>query len=1332
MKMSKKFTRVTLVTELATTFLFLATSFLPLMAMSVTPAQAETVIIELQGTPLNGTEKGSDRTPDPAESKDGLPYPEEQPVPVIDESWASELAGMDPSEMVRVIVVLKHQPHSVARQTARQKHATELESIENQIKAIRDKYTANRDEQADSDAENYSREVLTPGSEDMLALDQLNMRNEAVSLQLNKDMAAELRKLAEPSQAAVKAAIIGLGGEIEFTTLAVNTIVAKMPAGAIKTLAVNPDVRRISRDKLMEQHLNISDEVTGVTSSNAGLGLRDNGECGGIYDPAVIDSGTDIYHPALDNDTNRTNYYSWYLVAAIDHPDWDDVISQDDMQGHGTHVMGIVASEGSAGYESFRGMSDCVEKALTLKAGFRKTDGDGFMYRSDAMNLVERALNDTATLQPMGTYNDDVEGFNLSYGSEADTGDESDYSRFWDSIVSSYFDVVVTISAGNKGPDNTYFSDPGASYNAITVANVYDNGTTARGDDTIWSTSTRGPTDSGRRKPDIAAPGTSIGSTNDDWEGTGADFVNKTGTSMAAPMILGIAMDLMDAGVFDELEIKALLLNTAQKNEPGIDFDDDPDGWSEAYGWGYVNAWAAYYHRADVRKDSVTELNQAGDYVLYKGQMRDDSSEGRDRATMVWNRRADYTAAAYPSTYYGLSNLNMRLYNEADNVLIDYDFALDNVHQVRVGAGAGSTDVVVKAYSNTIDFPHGGTTEEFALATEEGFVKTELPTTFGGYTSRPSEMEPNEVATFEFWVRNNSELASHNNQFDLNLPAGWTLVSGNNPYNAGSIAGGGTDSSRAVWELRAPPTPVGAQNITVTFTHYSYAESHTITYGLGTTNVVYDITPPSPDPMTWATEPYETGTNSIGMTATLATDVHEPVEYYFYFYDITGGGGGTHSGWTTNRYYTDTGLGTNHQYQYYVLARDAATTPNSTGWSAGSYEYTGIEPSAGVAFGAITTSSISARSSNTPSGLTRDSSGLIVRNTTNGTSSGWKQHNNDWTSTGLSTNTQYCFSAQSRNGDAAETTVSPISCAYTLANQPVLGSFSDITETSITVNLGDDGNPAGTEYWIRNQDTVQYQSWSTSKSWVNTGLTCGTTYSFGAWSRNGDGVIEPEVTLGSAGTLPCPTDTDGDGVPDALDNCPLVPNPAQIDDDMDGVGDACQVDINGIWPSTANPGDNLSVFIFGENFTTDGSTEVYFNGIQQFLVAPVTEDMLIVRLINVQPALFGPVTVVTPSDSETSETSFGVPTTGLTINGIWPRQGTIGEYISIFIFGSEFTTDGTTEVYFNGIRQWVVAPVSTDMLIVRVLGDATLSGPVAVYTPPGGTVTAPEPLVFEP
>lgn len=41
---------------------------------------------------------------------------------------------------------------------------------------------------------------------------------------------------------------------------------------------------------------------------------------------------------------------------------------------------------------------------------------------------------------------------------------------------------------------------------------------------------------------------------------------------------------------------------------------------------------------------------------------------------------------------------------------------------------------------------------------------------------------------------------------------------------------------------------------------------------------------------------------------------------------------------------------------------------------------------------------------------------------------------------------------------------------------------------------------------------------------------------------------------------PAPPDDDGDGEPDATDNCPTTPNPEQIDGDGDGAGDACDPD----------------------------------------------------------------------------------------------------------------------------------------------------------------------------
>jgi hypothetical protein len=44
-------------------------------------------------------------------------------------------------------------------------------------------------------------------------------------------------------------------------------------------------------------------------------------------------------------------------------------------------------------------------------------------------------------------------------------------------------------------------------------------------------------------------------------------------------------------------------------------------------------------------------------------------------------------------------------------------------------------------------------------------------------------------------------------------------------------------------------------------------------------------------------------------------------------------------------------------------------------------------------------------------------------------------------------------------------------------------------------------------------------------------------------------------------TLPT-ADADGDGIPDASDNCPAVANPDQADGDFDGIGDACDPQFN--------------------------------------------------------------------------------------------------------------------------------------------------------------------------
>ncbi len=84
--------------------------------------------------------------------------------------------------------------------------------------------------------------------------------------------------------------------------------------------------------------------------------------------------------------------------------------------------------------------------------------------------------------------------------------------------------------------------------------------------------------------------------------------------------------------------------------------------------------------------------------------------------------------------------------------------------------------------------------------------------------------------------------------------------------------------------------------------------------------IVTESDPPSPNPMTFATDPMAISNSQVSMTATTASDSNGPIEYYFT--ETTGLTGSNNSGWQVSTTYIDSGLQSCGSYSYTVKARD--------------------------------------------------------------------------------------------------------------------------------------------------------------------------------------------------------------------------------------------------------------------------------------------------------------------------------------------------------------------------------------------------------------------------
>lgn len=247
-----------------------------------------------------------------------------------------------------------------------------------------------------------------------------------------------------------------------------------------------------------------------------------------------IDSGLDYAHQGL------SSFYWWgWNMSTSSNP------SHTDLCGHGSHVAGTFHGDG-AGDSAREGAANGLGWGPTGRFFNIKIFNDSCSSFGSSPTSTRLAAMHSSVTDSNGFTTERPHVVNHSYGippaGSPWIGTETD-ARLFDVDARVYKQLHVC-SAGNYGSGASTLGQVACAKNVLTVANVTDywvapNGTAGE----VYTTSSRGPTGDDRWKPNVAAPGRQIQSVG---AGTVDQYVNKSGTSMAAPHVAGVAAQMVD------------------------------------------------------------------------------------------------------------------------------------------------------------------------------------------------------------------------------------------------------------------------------------------------------------------------------------------------------------------------------------------------------------------------------------------------------------------------------------------------------------------------------------------------------------------------------------------------------------------------------------------------------------------------------------------------------------------------------------------------------------------------------------------------------------------
>ena len=442
--------------------------------------------------------------------------------------------------------------------------------------------------------------------------------------------------------------------------------------------------------------------------------------------------------------------------------------------GHASHVAGTLGASGVSG--SAKGMAPKSYIVAGNVAGHKTETANehlnsGMLVSNHSYGIV---------------VDSDTESWFLgSYASFNYAGSTNDGARSWDQILYNTPYYTKVESAGNEGTfsyegglgpgldkltGSTVCKNNIVVANANVIVNIPPFGNPAITGAAIAPSSSQGPTDDGRIKPDITGRGTNVYSCDDS---TDSSYGNSTGTSMSGPGVAGSLLLLqehynnLNSSFMRSSTLKGLVCHTATDDAENPNVSAIPyPGPDPFWGWGLLNAKFAAQTIIDAQTNAaIVEEKILNNGESYSFTVNVSGSE-KLMATICWTDLAGQLQnGILNSTTPALVNdLDIRITDSDNNEFLPWkldlsnlpyaikgDNIVDNIERVEVDLPTAGQYTITISHKGIIP----GTTPGSVGIQEYSLIVTgsDLTTTLSN--------ETNELSNFMVWPNPAKEMVNY-------------------------------------------------------------------------------------------------------------------------------------------------------------------------------------------------------------------------------------------------------------------------------------------------------------------------------------------------------------------------------------------------------------------------------------------------------------------------------------------------------------------------------------------------------------------------------------------